>query len=355
MVDDAIVVLENIVRHMEMGKSRMEAALEGGREIAFTILSMTLSLAAVFIPVLFMGGIVGRLFHEFAVVIMVAILISGFVSLSLTPMLCSRFLKPPTREAQRAVSRLRARLRRHARSVRLDAARRDPASLRDADGRGRDGGRDRVLSTDWLPKGFIPNQDTDQIGGVTEMPQDASFDVMVRLQQQVAAVIGADPNVDAYFSLRQRAGRQQGVGQFRPLAVAPEAARGAQADAGTDHRRAAAQAERDSGRPDVPAESAADPHRRAADAAACISTRCRRRIWMSCIAPRAISRSACSEIPGLFDVNSDLQIASPDVMVDIDRDRASALGVTADQIENALYDAFGTRQVSDIYTPTNDY
>src|SRR6202795_2501143 len=96
VVDDAIVVLENIVRHMEMGKSRMAAAIEGGREIAFTVLSMTLSLTAVFIPVLFMSGIVGRLFHEFAVVIMTAILISGFVSLSLTPMLCSRFLKPPT-------------------------------------------------------------------------------------------------------------------------------------------------------------------------------------------------------------------------------------------------------------------
>ena len=96
VVDDAIVVLENIVRHMEMGKSRLEAALEGGKEIGFTVLSMTLSLAAVFIPVLFMSGIIGRLFHEFAVVIMVAILISGFVSLSLTPMLCSRFLRPPT-------------------------------------------------------------------------------------------------------------------------------------------------------------------------------------------------------------------------------------------------------------------
>ena len=96
VVDDAIVVLENIVRHMEMGKSRLVAALDGGREIGFTIVSMTLSLAAVFIPVFFMGGILGRLFHEFAAVIIVAIMISGFVSLSLTPMLCSRFMKPPS-------------------------------------------------------------------------------------------------------------------------------------------------------------------------------------------------------------------------------------------------------------------
>ena len=98
LVDDSIVILENIVRHMEMGKPRMQAAFEGGRQIGFTILSMTLSLAAVFIPVLFMGGIMGRLFHEFAVTISMAILVSGFVSLSLTPMLCSRFLKPPAAE-----------------------------------------------------------------------------------------------------------------------------------------------------------------------------------------------------------------------------------------------------------------
>ena len=117
VVDDAIVVLENIVRHMEMGKPRMEAALEGAREIGFTILSMTLSLAAVFIPVLFMGGIVGRLFHEFAVTISVAILISGFVSLSLTPMLCSRFLKPPGEHGRTPSSAaVEKRLRRHARS-----------------------------------------------------------------------------------------------------------------------------------------------------------------------------------------------------------------------------------------------
>ncbi len=121
VVDDAIVMLENIVRHMEMGKPRMQAALEGAREIGFTILSMTLSLAAVFIPVLFMGGIMGRLFHEFAVTISVAILISGFVSLSLTPMLCSRFLKPPGRTPERLPARHREGVRRHARSLRLDA------------------------------------------------------------------------------------------------------------------------------------------------------------------------------------------------------------------------------------------
>ncbi len=170
VVDDAIVVLENIVRHMEMGKPRLEAALEGGREIGFTVLSMTLSLAAVFIPVLFMSGIVGRLFHEFAVVIMVAILISGFVSFSLTPMLCSRFLKPPDRASQRLVSSLRSAcstawrdaygwtLRgvvRHrfitlcARSATLAAT---------------------VISIGLVPKGFIPSQDTGLHRAQTAVP-----------------------------------------------------------------------------------------------------------------------------------------------------------------------------------------
>ena len=123
VVDDAIVMLENIVRHMEMGKSAMEAALDGAKEIAFTIVSMTLSLVAVFIPVLFMGGIVGRLLHEFAVTISVAILVSGFVSISLTPMLCSRFLTAAAPQQHgRVYNAIRARVRRVAAPLRLDAA-----------------------------------------------------------------------------------------------------------------------------------------------------------------------------------------------------------------------------------------
>jgi HAE1 family hydrophobic/amphiphilic exporter-1 len=180
VVDDAIVVLENIVRHMEMGKSRMLAALDGGREIGFTILSMTLSLAAVFIPVFFMGGILGRLFHEFAAVIIVAILISGFVSLSLTPMLCSRFMAPPSKhhnalyraservfEGMRNLYEWTLRLVIRHRFVTLMVAAGTVVAT--------------VLLYGVLPKGFIPNQDTDQLGGVTEMPQDASFQSMVRL------------------------------------------------------------------------------------------------------------------------------------------------------------------------------
>ena len=199
VVDDAIVILENIVRHMEMGKKRMEAALEGAREIGFTIISMTLSLAAVFIPVLFMGGIMGRLFHEFAVTISVAILISGFVSLSLTPMLCSRFLTPPGEHPNR--------LYRASESVFQGMRRFYGWSL---------GGvlRHRFLTliaaagtlaaTVYLyglaPKGFIPNQDTGQLSGSTEAPQDISFDGMVARQQEVAAVLAADPDIEGFTS-----------------------------------------------------------------------------------------------------------------------------------------------------------
>src|ERR1700691_1610052 len=195
VVDDAIVVLENVVRHMEMGKPRFEAALEGSREIAFTILSMTLSLAAVFLPVMFMSGIIGRLFHEFAVVIMVAILISGFVSLSLTPMLCSRFLKPPS-EHHNAMYRASERF--------FDA-------MRDAYGWTlRVVVRHRFISllgalatfvlTVYLyglvPKGFIPGQDQGFISGQTEFPQDASFESMVDSERKALEVVLANPNVE---------------------------------------------------------------------------------------------------------------------------------------------------------------
>jgi HAE1 family hydrophobic/amphiphilic exporter-1 len=353
VVDDAIVVLENIVRHMEMGKSRLVAAMEGGREIGFTILSMTLSLAAVFIPVFFMGGILGRLFHEFAAVIMVAILISGFVSLSLTPMLCSRFLKPPSEKHNamyRASERVFDGMRdlyewtlrvviRHRFVMLMVAAGTVVAT---------------VLLYEVLPKGFIPNQDTDQLGGVTEMPQEASFQSMVRLQLKAAAVIGADPNVEAYFSLVNAQGGPQGTG-----------------NAGRLQLRLKPRAERK-----LTPEQIIEELRPKLDRIPGIRTYLQnpplirvggqqtRTVYQYTLQAQDLDelyRAAgtfekrMKEVPGLFDVNSDLQIASPTVKVDIDRDHASAMGVTADKIENALYDAFGQREVSDIYTPTNDY
>src|SRR4051794_18941276 len=195
VVDDAIVMLENIVRHMEMGKQAMAAAFDGSREIAFTILSMTLSLAAVFIPVLFMGGIVGRLLHEFAVTISVAILVSGFVSISLTPMLCSRFLKPlhnrrhnvlynaveAVFEAWRSVYDRTLWLSLRFRSITMAFS----AAL--------------LVATGFLfmhvPKGFLPSEDQGRFQINTEAVQGIAFDEMVRHQSKVADIIGADPNV----------------------------------------------------------------------------------------------------------------------------------------------------------------
>jgi len=355
VVDDAIVVLENIVRHMEMGKSRMQAALEGGKEIAFTILSMTLSLAAVFIPVLFMNGIVGRLFHEFAVVIMVAILVSGFVSLSLTPMLCSRFLKPPT-ERHNALYRASERVfdgmlgiyrwtlrgvLRH-RFVSLLAA---VATLVAT-----------VYLYTLLPKGFIPNQDTGQIVGTTEMPQSASFDALVRAQTAAAAVVAADPNFDGFFSAVSASGGGPGGGSGNSgrlqIRLKPRSERKLTPEQVIDELRPKLNVI-----PGVRTYLQNPPLIR-------IGGQQSRSLYQYTLQGQNLEElyrasadfeKRMREIPGLFDVNSDLQISSPEVVVDIDRDRASALGVSADQIENALYSAYGSKQVSDIYTPTNDY
>jgi hydrophobic/amphiphilic exporter-1 (mainly G- bacteria), HAE1 family len=353
VVDDAIVVLENIVRHMEMGKPRLMAALDGAREIGFTILSMTLSLAAVFIPVFFMGGILGRLFHEFAAVIMVAILISGFVSLSLTPMMCSRFLRPPTEKHNalyRASERVFDGMRdlyawtlrvviRH-RFVTLMVAAGTVAAT--------------VLLYEISPKGFIPNQDTDQLAGVTEMPQEASFESMVRLQLQAAAIIGADPNVEAYFSLVNAQGGPQGTGNSGrlQLRLKPRAGRKMTPEQIIEDLRPKLNRI-----PGIRTYLQNPPLIRIGGQ----QTRTVYQYTLQASNLDELYRAAgvfekrMRELPGLFDVNSDLQIASPTVKVDIDRDHASSLGVTADKIENALYDAFGQREVTDIYTPTNDY
>jgi HAE1 family hydrophobic/amphiphilic exporter-1 len=353
VVDDAIVVLENIVRHMEMGKSRLMAALDGGREIGFTILSMTLSLAAVFIPVFFMGGILGRLFHEFAAVIMVAILISGFVSLSLTPMMCSRFMKPPSehhnalyRSSERVFDGMRDLYQwtlrgviRHSFLTMLVAAGTVVAT---------------VFLYELLPKGFIPNQDTDQLGGTTEMPQEASFESMVRLQQKAAAVVGADPNVEAYFSLvnAQGGGQSSGNAGRLQLRLKPRAQRKMTPEQIIEELRPKLNSI-----PGIRTYLQNPPLIR-------VGGQQTRTVYQYTLQAQDLDelyRAAgtfekrMKDIPGLFDVNSDLQISSPEVVVDIDRDHASSLGVTADQIEDALYDAFGERQVSDIYTPTNDY
>jgi HAE1 family hydrophobic/amphiphilic exporter-1 len=352
VVDDAIVILENIVRHMEMGKPRMQAAFEGGREIGFTILSMTLSLAAVFIPVLFMSGIMGRLFHEFAVVIMAAIVISGVVSLSLTPMLCSRFLKPPgarqnafQRSSEKVFDGMRDlygwTLRgviRHRFLTMLTAAGTLAAT---------------IYLYGLVPKGFIPNQDTGQLSGSTEAPQDISFDGMVQRQKEAAAVIQADPDIEAFASSVGQGGGTTSGNQGRfTMRLRPRSVRRSTPEQIIERLRPKLNA-----LPGIRTYLQNPPLVR-------IGGFVSRSLYQYTLQGTNIGelyRSAdafekrVETVPGLTDVNSDLQISSPQITVDINRDRASALGVTAGQIEDALYDAYGAREISNIYMPTNTY
>jgi len=352
VVDDAIVMLENIARHLELGASPMQATLEGSRQVAFTILSMTLSLAAVFIPVLFMGGVLGRLLHEFAVTIISAILVSGFVSLSLTPMLCSRWLRSERGE-------------RHGRLYRAAETAFD--AMRDA--------YDRTLkltlafpgstmavfalvtaATGYLfvsmPKGFLPSEDVGSLFGFTETAQDVSFDSMYRTAQDVAKIVGSDPNVDATMSFIGVGGssQQMNVGRIfirlKPRSQRPHADQVIQ-----ELRPKLAVL------PGVKVYLQNLPTIRLGG----VITKSQFQFTMMDAdldelyhwAP--IMEERIRAIPGFQDVNTDLQIRNPQVNVEIDREKASALGVTAQQVEGALYDAFGSRQVSTIYTPTNEY
>jgi hydrophobic/amphiphilic exporter-1 (mainly G- bacteria), HAE1 family len=347
VVDDAIVVLENIVRHMEMGKPRFEAALEGGREIGFTVLSMTLSLAAVFIPVLFMGGIVGRLFHEFAVVIMSAIIISGIVSLSLTPMLCSRFLQPPNdhhnflfRSTERVFDAWRDVYGWTLRGV----LRFRFATLLVAVG--------TLVATvqvyRLVPTGFIPSTDTGNIDGQIQFPQDASFEVMAKSGVAMAKILTEDPNVAA-SGVTVNGGANNGRMQLR---LKPRNERKLNVDEIINDLRPKL-ARIPGGR----AFLTNPPSLRVGG----FGSRSQYVFTLQGQNLDELYRSAASfenvmkKIPGLTDVNSDLQIASPQVMLDIDRDRAATMGVTAAQVESALFEAYGTKQVSSIFTPTNDY
>ncbi len=347
VVDDAIVMLENIVRHMEMGESRMTAAVNAAREIGFTIVSMTLSLVAVFIPVLFLGGVVGRLLHEFSVTIVVAILISGFVSLSLTPMLGSRFLKSEheTRHGllYRALGGGFDLLLRWYESTLRIALRYSLATLTVA--------ILMLVGTGYLffnmPTGFIPSQDSGFLFGVTQGPQDISFDSMARHQRAIAEIVRADPNVrivgafvmggnQAFFfaGMKPRSERRLSVDQIieelRPKVAAVPALMTFMQNPPPIT---------------VSGQNSASVYQLTLQSASLSEIY----TW----APRLAARMR--QIPGFVDVNTDMQINAPQVMVDIDRDRAQALGVTPEQIQDALYSAYGTREVSVIYAPADQY
>ena len=353
VVDDAIVMLENIVRHMEEGEEAFAAALLGSREIGFTILSMTLSLAAVFIPVLFMGGIVGRLFHEFAVTVTSAILISGLVSLTLTPMLCSRFLHPP-REAhhgriyaiterffQGMLATYRWSLQRcleHRPVVMAFSALLLVAT---------------ALLFVVVSKGFIPSEDTGQIIGFTEAAQNISFDSMVEHQQQVAAIVRQHPEIETFMSSLSSGGigDTQNMGRLG-LMLKPRSQRKHSADEIIQELRPKLATV-----PGMRVFLQIPPSIR-------IGGMMTKSLYQYTLQGADVAelyqvsrelQTRIAALPMLQDVTSDLQISSPKVRVEIDRDKASALGITASQVENALYDAYGNRQVSTIYTSTNQY
>jgi HAE1 family hydrophobic/amphiphilic exporter-1 len=354
VVDDAIVMLENIVRHMEHGEPVMQAAFNGAREVGFTILSMTLSLAAVFLPVLFMGGILGRLLHEFAVVIGMAILVSGFVSLTLTPMLCSRFLRPQQSEKHgflfnafergyQAVERSYERTLQFALHHKLATMVISGLLL--------------VATVDMfrrIPKGFLPSEDTGSVFVFTEAAEGISFESMAAHQKQLLDIVMQQPYVqNAMGSIGSgSAGVTGGLNQGRMfIRLKPRKERPSVDRIIEDLRPKLAAV------PGIRAYPQNLPLIRIGGQLTkglyqfTLQSPDTQELYRS----SALLEQKMRDLPGLQDVNSDLQIKNPQVNVIIDRDKASALGVTAGQIENALYTSYGSRQISTIYAPNNEY
>lgn len=354
VVDDAIVMLENIVRHRELGEHPFEAALQGAREIGFTILSMTLSLVAVFIPVLFMPGIVGRLFHEFAVVISVAILLSGVVSLTLTPLLCSRFLRTQhgvarSRWYERSEAIFEAMRSGYERSLRF-VLRHHQATV---------GASLAILAvTIWLfivaPKGFIPNDDLGSIFGVVEADQSVSFEAMRQYHSAVADVVRADPAVRVVSAsvIGTNAAAGSTVNQGRLFIFLKPRSEREPLPVVVDRLRA-----KTAHFPAVRVFLQELPTIR-------IGGQLTKSLYQftlqspdtSVLYPAAEKMErALRALPQLRDVTSDLQLRNPYLDVVIDRDRASSLGVSAEQIELGLHAAYGDRWISTIYAPNNQY
>ncbi|MHB2169671.1 efflux RND transporter permease subunit [Alsobacter sp. R-9] len=350
VVDDAIVMLENIVRHIEEGMEPYEAAVKGSREIGFTIVSITLALVAVFIPVFFMGGVVGRVFREFAVTISVAILVSGFVSLTLTPMLCARILKPHDSHAKpglfsRAVDAVVGGMLAVYR-VTLDMVLKARAlvlllTLASV----------YVTATMYMemPKGFFPQEDTGLLRGATEGPPDTSFQAMAQRQQAVMEILKQDPAVDYLTSNIGMGGVNQG---FMFIALKPKDQRDDISTVIARMRRATA---------NIPNLTLVLQPVQNINLNSGRQSRAQYQYTLTSGDTEALYRVApdmrrrMTQLEQLRDVNIDLQLANPQVMIELDRERAANLGVTSDQLRQTLYNAFGSRQISTIYTPSNDY
>jgi len=350
VVDDAVVMLENIVRHLEMGKDRMQAALEGAKEVGFTIVSMTLSLAAVFIPILFMGGLVGRLFREFAVTIGTAVLVSGVISLTLTPLLCSRFLRDPAEGRHGRIYAInekvfQAMLSFYAGSLTWALAHRRLVMVFSLM---------VLIATGFLfkviPKGFLPSEDQNRISIQTEAPEGISFDYLVEHQEQLAAILQQDKNVQEFMS---SAGSGSGGNAGRMFVLLkPRRERRLSADNVIQELRPKLAA--------VPGISAYLQNPPPIQVGGRMS---KNQYQYTLQGPDtdALYRHALElqeqirNLPGFQDVTSDLLLKNPELNVTINRDLASSLGVTAAQIEGALLDAYGSRQVSTIFAADDQY
>ncbi|MBZ5726711.1 MAG: efflux RND transporter permease subunit [Acidobacteriia bacterium] len=355
VVDDAIVMLENIVRHIEQGEQPLAASLRGSGEIGFTIVSMTLSLAAVFIPVLFMGGVLGRLFKEFAVTICVAILISGVVSVTLTPMLCSRFLRAAQEQKRgwfyRATERFfDGMLRVYDRSLQW-VLRYRPVTM---------GVSALVLAATMymfvtIPKGFIPDQDTDQMQVYTEAAQGTSYYQMVEYEKKIADEMAKDPNVDSLMaSVGGTTASTLGGPNYGELVVhlKPRRERALSVDEIIKAVRPKL-----ANFPGMKIYVQNPPTIR-------IGGKVTKSLYQFSMqtpdkaelyAAAAELEKRVAEVPGVDDVASDVAVSTPQVNLTIDRDKAAAMQINANQIENALYDAYGPRWVSTIYGSVNEY
>jgi HAE1 family hydrophobic/amphiphilic exporter-1 len=347
VVDDAIVMLENIVRHIEMGKSRRQAALDGAREIGFTIVSMTLSLAAVFLPVLFMGGIVGRLFREFAITIGVAVLVSGVVSLTLTPMLAALFLRTGGRAERHGPTRHGLSVRIYGLTLRFVLRHKFLTLLVTA----------AVLYTmvdlyGRVPKGFIPSEDRGQVNVSTEGAEGISFRALVEHQQEVAEIIRKNPGVMAFMSSAGARGGSSGNTGRCMIRLKDRSERSASADEVVQQLRASL-----AGVPGIRAYPQNPPTIQIGG----MMSRSLYQYTLQGPDTGELRRSALAllarmrEFPGFLDVTSDLMLANPEVRVTIDRDKAASLSVTPERIETALYTAYSSRQISTILAPDDQY
>lgn len=353
IIDDAIVVLENIVRHIEAGEPPLLAAVNGSREIGFTVVSMTVSLIAVFIPILFLGGIIGRLFFEFAVTISVAILISGFVALSLTPMLCARFLRAGSQRGwlHRLSDGLFGHLQaaydytlkpavRHKRLVLLSFV-------------------VMLVGTGFLlkevPKGFMPTDDTGQIFGMTQAIEGISFTEMVRHQQMLADIVLKDENIRGAMSSVGASGPNQAVNQGRIFMVLKDLAdrpgRASIDQVIQELRKKTA---------NIPGINLFMQNLGGIRIGGQL-TKAQYQVTLSGSELQELYKASrdfeakLKAMPNLQDVNSDLQVKNLQLNVEIDRDKCARLGINVQQVQDALNNAYSARQVSVIYTPTNQY